>query len=197
MKCANHPDREAVAFCSECGKPLCEECIAYRDEKGHPYCAQCAIMLNAKTYEKTKPAGNTKKTNKGKHIGFWSFVVVGIILIIVEGFFYLKNRTSTKIISNNIQVQDSTEIKNVRLFFLGEAIVNYHARFKKYPVSLEDIRGNVIDSSLFDKLVDSSVSYSKNQKYGFILKITGDSTSIGNIVFVNSGPIPLSLIENH
>ena len=26
MNCANHPDRERVAFCQNCGKPLCEEC---------------------------------------------------------------------------------------------------------------------------------------------------------------------------
>ena len=26
MNCANHPDRERVAFCQNCGKPLCTEC---------------------------------------------------------------------------------------------------------------------------------------------------------------------------
>jgi Domain of unknown function (DUF5668)/B-box zinc finger len=26
MTCANHPDRENVAFCQNCGKPLCQEC---------------------------------------------------------------------------------------------------------------------------------------------------------------------------
>ena len=26
MNCANHPDRERVAFCQNCGKPLCGEC---------------------------------------------------------------------------------------------------------------------------------------------------------------------------
>ena len=26
MNCANHPDRERVAFCQNCGKPLCSEC---------------------------------------------------------------------------------------------------------------------------------------------------------------------------
>lgn len=26
MNCANHPDRERVAFCQNCGKPLCVEC---------------------------------------------------------------------------------------------------------------------------------------------------------------------------
>jgi hypothetical protein len=26
MNCANHPDRERIAFCQNCGKPLCAEC---------------------------------------------------------------------------------------------------------------------------------------------------------------------------
>lgn len=26
MNCANHPDREKIAFCQNCGKPLCQEC---------------------------------------------------------------------------------------------------------------------------------------------------------------------------
>jgi len=26
MNCANHPDRERIAFCQDCGKPLCQEC---------------------------------------------------------------------------------------------------------------------------------------------------------------------------
>lgn len=26
MNCANHPERERVAFCQNCGKPLCQEC---------------------------------------------------------------------------------------------------------------------------------------------------------------------------
>ena len=27
MNCANHPDRERVAFCQNCGKPLCADCV--------------------------------------------------------------------------------------------------------------------------------------------------------------------------
>src|SRR5580692_5827956 len=27
MNCANHPDREKIAFCQDCGKPLCQECV--------------------------------------------------------------------------------------------------------------------------------------------------------------------------
>jgi hypothetical protein len=38
MDCSIHPDRTAVAFCRECGVPMCEECR--RPALGSIYCAQ-------------------------------------------------------------------------------------------------------------------------------------------------------------
>jgi len=38
MNCANHPEVPAVAFCRECGKPMCEEC--QRPALGSVYCAE-------------------------------------------------------------------------------------------------------------------------------------------------------------
>jgi hypothetical protein len=39
MNCANHPDRERVAFCQNCGKPLCQECT--RTVGSAVYCEPC------------------------------------------------------------------------------------------------------------------------------------------------------------
>ena len=39
MSCYHHPDREAVAQCSVCGKTLCRECAELYNP---PYCADCA-----------------------------------------------------------------------------------------------------------------------------------------------------------
>ncbi len=50
MNCANHPDRERVAFCQNCGKPLCEECK--RIDGASVYCEQCFAMHGAQA-----PAG--------------------------------------------------------------------------------------------------------------------------------------------
>ena len=38
MNCANHPEKTAVAFCRECGKPMCDEC--QRPALGSVYCAE-------------------------------------------------------------------------------------------------------------------------------------------------------------
>ena len=40
MKCAAHPDRSALGYCSRCGKALCKECLV-RLSAGN-YCEVCA-----------------------------------------------------------------------------------------------------------------------------------------------------------
>ena len=39
MTCANHPDRERIAYCQNCGKPLCQECM--RSVGTAVYCEPC------------------------------------------------------------------------------------------------------------------------------------------------------------
>ena len=39
MKCANHPDTASLAYCAQCGRPLCEACK--REVTGTVYCETC------------------------------------------------------------------------------------------------------------------------------------------------------------
>lgn len=39
MKCANHPEIDSVAFCAQCGRPLCGTCR--HEVKGATYCEEC------------------------------------------------------------------------------------------------------------------------------------------------------------
>ena len=39
MNCVNHPDRERIAFCQNCGKPLCQECA--RTVGSAVFCEPC------------------------------------------------------------------------------------------------------------------------------------------------------------
>src|SRR5580698_5200450 len=47
MNCANHPDRPRVAFCQNCGKPLCTECV--RNVGTSVFCEQCLAARVAST----------------------------------------------------------------------------------------------------------------------------------------------------
>src|SRR3712207_3585739 len=59
MNCANHTDRAAVAYCRNCGKPLCTACV--RSSEGTIYCdehapaAQAAPPYGASAYPPPPP----------------------------------------------------------------------------------------------------------------------------------------------
>ena len=60
MNCANHPDRERVAFCQNCGKPLCAECV--RNVGASIFCEPClaarvAAAAPPPRYRYPSPAG--------------------------------------------------------------------------------------------------------------------------------------------
>jgi len=55
MNCANHPDRERVAFCQNCGKPLCAECT--RTIGTAVFCEPCLAARLAAADTATSAAG--------------------------------------------------------------------------------------------------------------------------------------------
>ncbi|MBR1832745.1 MAG: hypothetical protein IJ784_09985 [Ruminiclostridium sp.] len=44
MKCYHHPDRDAVAYCSQCGRGLCAECSDAHNPIMCDNCAQLAVQ---------------------------------------------------------------------------------------------------------------------------------------------------------
>ncbi|MEO6801642.1 MAG: B-box zinc finger protein [Granulicella sp.] len=54
MNCANHPDRERVAFCQNCGKPLCSECS--RTVGNAVFCEPC-LAARLAAAEAAAPTG--------------------------------------------------------------------------------------------------------------------------------------------
>ena len=53
MKCYHHPDRDAVATCTECGRGLCKECA---DVYSKPLCADCAVSYAKRIKENLEKA---------------------------------------------------------------------------------------------------------------------------------------------
>jgi hypothetical protein len=54
VKCSNHPSAEAVAYCQQCGKPLCTECT--RPVGGMIFCESCvAARMGVPVSGQTQP----------------------------------------------------------------------------------------------------------------------------------------------
>ena len=58
MKCFYHPDREALSFCENCGKGICEECSA--EVKGKRYCYKCMKDI----LQEKRKGGDSKQEKK-------------------------------------------------------------------------------------------------------------------------------------
>ena len=65
MNCANHPDRERVAFCQNCGKPLCQECT--RTVGSAVFCEPCLVAKLAGAGAPPNPGGTYTATPDGIH----------------------------------------------------------------------------------------------------------------------------------
>lgn len=64
MACYNHPDKEAIATCSVCGRPICSDC--YVEIGGNSYCKNC---LNALINSNEKSNANENvNTNQNQTI---------------------------------------------------------------------------------------------------------------------------------
>ena len=59
MECHNHPDREAVANCSFCGKAICPECSV--EIGGNVYCKDCLNDIIAKTMVQEEAMADSPK----------------------------------------------------------------------------------------------------------------------------------------
>ena len=59
MECHNHPDREAVANCSFCGKAVCPECSV--EIGGNIYCKDCLNDIIAKTMVEEEAVADSPK----------------------------------------------------------------------------------------------------------------------------------------
>jgi hypothetical protein len=57
MKCTQHPETDATAFCRQCGTPLCPACL--RDVRGAVYCENCLASLVGMPPSASATAGPT------------------------------------------------------------------------------------------------------------------------------------------
>jgi len=69
MTCANHPQTESLAYCGQCGRPLCAECK--RDVSGMIYCESClANRLRSSTLPPMSGLGEGPNPGLALFLGF-------------------------------------------------------------------------------------------------------------------------------
>lgn len=193
MKCYYHPDREATATCSVCGKPICDEDIAgYRT--GKPVCKICAITTaveqhaKGKSEEKQKLAQLRRQREKEKEIRSRRTLIillaVGLILIAADVGFYLYAKSSVKIENEPIKIGEiKTDEGENDIYAIGgmllSAVMQYKLDNGKYPDDIESlISGGYISKDIADVALDEGIYFSVSGDSLYILSESNDSFSI-------------------
>src|SRR6476659_5277779 len=79
MNCAYHAEAQNVAFCTRCGKPICNECV--RNVKGSAYCEGCLgeLVSGKPSLPNAAPGETVVGTNPGAAFALGLIPGVGAI----------------------------------------------------------------------------------------------------------------------
>jgi len=96
MKCSYHPDKDAMARCSQCNKPLCDECAIPEGGKSF-ICSRCAALMAARDAvegidrrveeresKKQEQEAKKKKKNKMWVVCQWVILAACIAVIAIQ-----------------------------------------------------------------------------------------------------------------
>jgi len=82
MKCANHPEVDAIGACVKCGKGVCVVCKTMSGEE-EIYCLPCAGETFAKPARRPAAEGAPRPARRMLILGIALFAVAVVILIIL------------------------------------------------------------------------------------------------------------------
>lgn len=96
--CLKHPNRLAVAHCSVCRRPVCQECVIERD--GFKCCSEaCLKMAKESTHRSADVVERRNRDNARVNVGAYVRWIV-IIIIAVVAWIY---RYNIKQVWNNVR----------------------------------------------------------------------------------------------
>lgn len=97
MKCTYHPEKDAVAKCDRCQKPLCEEC-GDRKSNDTVLCSRCAALAAAqdaangeddRQVKHEEKKSETAKKGKKPHVAMIVIIILAVIVLLANIYMYL------------------------------------------------------------------------------------------------------------
>ncbi len=97
MKCAYHPQEEAISNCRMCRKPLCEKCGEQR-EGANVLCSRCAALSAAQAAANGEDERQTEheakksvaaKKGKKPHVAMIAVIILSVIVLLANVYMYM------------------------------------------------------------------------------------------------------------
>jgi TM2 domain-containing membrane protein YozV len=166
MKCANHEEQEAVAICSVCHQPVCEDCLVNLGNR--QFCRNC---LESRVGEDAKTAGSPRST-------FWAF---SLSIIPGAGYMYLglmKRGLQTMIIFyGTIFLAAVTEFMAITALVLP--VVIFYTIFDTLQLLKQINQGQAVEDS---PLIETGFLEARGGLVGIALIIVGALALLNNLL---------------
>lgn len=180
--CTNHPDREAEAICSVCGKPFCGECLAPSD--GEPVCFDCSIILTEKELGRERKAEDSVPVQAPAAArspispAVKALVAVGAVIILAELAVILfmggPHPTAAGAPPALSEAKAATLGTVTDSIVISQTLESYRATHGHYPDSLSEIADS-LPPVLRQRLDDPQTHYSVDEKGAYHLEIKGNA----------------------
>lgn len=165
MKCAYHPNKEAVTRCSLCQKPLCEECASSADGKD-VVCSRCSILEAARDASQgvderreemeEKRLSRQARSKRKSRILTVALLALSVLVLAGNLYFYLKVRAPAA------REFDPYEDLMVTADLVNDAILDYARDHNgKVPENLSDLPARYLPSEKIDSSVLAKLSYTR------------------------------------
>ncbi|OQX89998.1 MAG: hypothetical protein B6D65_00300 [candidate division Zixibacteria bacterium 4484_93] len=185
--CFLHPEREAVAECSVCGKPLCEECAIYEDD-GKVYCSTHAAKKLVLDYTLARPTHEEEPRKKpviGRPVIRRIVIMMSLALVVgiaeYTTYISLREPAYPSACAANIGSTDS----KLQLAMVGTSIERYQIMHGNYPPDIiAVIEEHLLPDEFRFPAVHGGLVYHRS-KGGFTLT----SPVAPNLVFTEKGLI--------
>jgi hypothetical protein len=154
MKCAYHPQKEAVGSCSMCRKPLCEECGG-QNLGTNVLCSRCVALSAARAAsegEEARQASHEEKKlaaakKKKPHVAMIVIIILSAIVILANVYMYMGPKVP------DVAQFDPYQYPLLTAELINDGITEYaRDHGGQFPEKLSDLQGKYLP---YDKMTPS------------------------------------------
>jgi len=187
MKCAYHPEREAVGLCSMCRKPLCEECGGQKAGTVR-LCSRCTALSAARdaangeverqAKHKQRMAEAARKRKK-PHVAMIVILILAGLVLLANAYMYLGPDVP------EVAQFDPYQYPLITADLINEAIKHYAKEHEgRFPENLKDLLGKYIPYETITSQVVEMFSYRRFSPTSYELRFKEPSNvAFSDIVF--------------
>ena len=191
MKCAYHPEREAVGLCSMCRKPLCEECGGQEGGTAR-LCSRCTALSAARDaangeaerqakHEQRKAEAHRKR--KKPHVAMIIILILAGLVLLANGYIYFGSNAP------EVTPFDPYRYPLITADLINEAIGDYAKDHEeRFPENLKDLLEKYIPYETITSQVLEMFSYRRFSPTSYELRFREPSNvAFSDIVFKKEG----------